>query len=141
MFLKRRLTLGLMEFPNLLPLSSLQITFCKAFYTFGNRPNLPYNMAALTYSDFVREGYILNKTKSTVARVRPTNSGKRSYTVKKIQGFLGISRATAYKLVNSDRFHAVKVGRQLRVQGICHLPDFIHHATIMIGKDATSFQP
>ena len=63
----------------------------------------------------MREGYILSKTKSTVARVQPTNSGKRSYTVKEIQGFLGISRATAYKLVNSDRFHAVKVGRQLRV--------------------------
>ena len=56
------------------------------------------------------------KTKQTIVpRVQLTKSGKQSYTVKEIQSFLGISRPTAYKLVKSELFRTVKVGRQIRI--------------------------
>lgn len=41
--------------------------------------------------------------------------GKRTYTIEDIQNILGISRPTAYKLVNSKQFHAVKIGQQIRI--------------------------
>ena len=44
-----------------------------------------------------------------------SGQGKRTYTVEDIQNILGISRPTAYKLVNSGQFHIVKIGQQIRV--------------------------
>ncbi|WP_423801810.1 helix-turn-helix domain-containing protein [Neobacillus sp. SAB-20_R2A] len=35
--------------------------------------------------------------------------------VKDIQGFLGIGRSQAYKLVKSDSFHVVKVGKRILI--------------------------
>lgn len=43
------------------------------------------------------------------------SDNKRVYTVEEIQDILGISKNTAYALVKSDAFHAVKIGGQYRV--------------------------
>lgn len=46
---------------------------------------------------------------------QPVMAIKGTYTVEDIQAILGISRSSAYYLVNSGQFRAIKVGRQIRV--------------------------
>lgn len=40
---------------------------------------------------------------------------KRTYTVDEIQDILGISRTSAYNLVNSNAFRVVRVGGHIRI--------------------------
>jgi len=40
---------------------------------------------------------------------------KKTYTVTEIQDILGISQPTAYALIKENLFHAVKVGRHIRI--------------------------
>ena len=40
---------------------------------------------------------------------------KRAYTVEDIQNILGLSRASAYRLMKSNQFHVVRIGSQIRV--------------------------
>ena len=40
---------------------------------------------------------------------------KKVYTVDEIQNILGISKASTYKLVNSNVFHYVKIGSLYRI--------------------------
>lgn len=44
---------------------------------------------------------------------------KRVYTVKEIQKILGICRSTAYRLVESEEFHCVKVCGHYRISKKC----------------------
>ena len=58
----------------------------------------------------------LNRSTEKLAGLSvPSFEEKRTYTVEDIQNILGISRPTAYKLVNSGQFHVVKIGHQIRV--------------------------
>lgn len=43
---------------------------------------------------------------------------KRAYTVKEIANLLGVSKASAYKLIRSNQFHSVKIGGQHRVSKV-----------------------
>ena len=40
---------------------------------------------------------------------------KRTYTVEDIQNILGVTRTTAYRLVNSNQFRVIKIGRSIRI--------------------------
>ena len=40
---------------------------------------------------------------------------KRTYTVNEIQDILGISRPTAYALVNRNLFRSIRIGGQIRI--------------------------
>ena len=40
---------------------------------------------------------------------------KRTYTVEEIANLLGVSKSSAYHLINSNQFHSVKIGGQHRV--------------------------
>ena len=42
-------------------------------------------------------------------------NGCKEYTVKDIQEMLKISRTAAYKLINSNQFPIVRIGRSVRV--------------------------
>ena len=43
---------------------------------------------------------------------------KKVYTIDEIQNILGISKASTYKLVNSNVFHYVKIGNLYRISKI-----------------------
>lgn len=44
-----------------------------------------------------------------------TASNKKSYTVAEIRQILGISRPTAYKLINQNVFQSVRLNRGIRI--------------------------
>ncbi len=46
---------------------------------------------------------------------KPTDDGKRTYTVSEIASILNIGRTSAYKLVNKGYFHIVRIGNTIRI--------------------------
>lgn len=44
-----------------------------------------------------------------------TAPNKKSYTVAEIRQILGISRPTAYKLINQNEFQSVRLNRGIRI--------------------------
>lgn len=51
----------------------------------------------------------------TVATANAARFEKRTYTVDEIQDILGISRTSAYNLVNSNAFRIVRIGGHIRI--------------------------
>ena len=45
----------------------------------------------------------------------PEEAGKRTYTVSEIQDILGISKVTAYNLVQQGEFKSIRVGSHIRI--------------------------
>lgn len=44
-----------------------------------------------------------------------TNQEKRCYTVKELQGILGISRPTVYELLKKNEFRWIQIGTKYRI--------------------------
>ena len=57
----------------------------------------------------------------------PVSYDKRTYTVDEIQDILGISRPTAYNLVNQDVLVSVRVGGHIRISKKS-FDDWLDHA-------------
>ena len=53
------------------------------------------------------------ESREVVSPVAPPD--KRTYTVEDIQSILGVTRTTAYRLVNSNQFRIIKIGRSIRI--------------------------
>lgn len=56
---------------------------------------------------------VMNRTDEMM--VEQEEAGKRTYTVNEIQDILGISKVTAYNLVQKGEFKSVRLGTHIRI--------------------------